>query len=59
MMTSSDLRAWRARRKWTQAYAAKKLGVSRHGYQRAEGVSGDISRRMELAVKGVDSEDGE
>lgn len=56
-MNAADLRAWRARRKWTQEQAAEALGYSRRGYQDAEGRdtkggTGEIELKMELAIAG-------
>jgi DNA-binding XRE family transcriptional regulator len=51
METSADLRAWRARRKWTQAQAAAALNFSRRGYQDAEREACKfISTRLRRAV---------
>lgn len=54
-MTISDLYAWRARRGWSQAEAAKRLGYSRRGYQDIEGRDGQVPLRIELAIEGLEA----
>jgi len=56
MMTPDDLRAWRARRRWTQEQAARELGFSRKTYQKSESLDGKVSKRMALAVAGLDAQ---
>lgn len=51
METTADLRAWRARRAWTQEQAADALGFSRRGYQTAEWGDRFLTSRMIRAVR--------
>lgn len=55
MMTSDQLRAWRAEKRWTQRQAADALGYKERGYQEIEKADGEISRRVELAVIGYEA----
>jgi DNA-binding XRE family transcriptional regulator len=49
-MDSADLRAWRARRRWSQEQAADALGYSRRGYQEAEKRDGSVSPKLSAAI---------
>ena len=56
MMTTEELRGWRAAKRWTQAQAAEALGYSRRGYQEIEKKRGEIvSKTLELAVRGYEA----
>ena len=54
MMTSDQLRGWRAAKRWTQQEAADRLGYSRRGYQDVEAKPGAIGLTLELAVSGLE-----
>lgn len=53
-MTPADLRAWRVRLGYSQAQAARALGMELRGYRRLENGERGISRRTELACAWVE-----
>lgn len=55
MMTSNELRGWRAAKRWTQEQAAEALGYSRRAYQTIEVTPGEISQLLRLAVTGYEA----
>jgi len=55
MMTAADLRAWRARRRMTQAELALMIDYHPRGVQEAEKREGPISVKMEMAIKRIEN----
>jgi transcriptional regulator with XRE-family HTH domain len=53
-MTPESLKAWRSRRVWSQANAARQLGLSANGYSAYETGKRPIPRHVEFACMAIE-----
>jgi len=52
-MTPENLKAWRARRKWSKAEAARQLGISTNAYSYYESGRWPIKKIVALACAAI------